>query len=48
MGQRSAEPAASQEVQNCVIDHPLFREAKLLSDKQGEYVHIAVPVINEN
>lgn len=48
MGQKSAEPAESREVQSCVIDHPLFREARLLSDKQGEYIQIAVPVINEN
>ena len=48
MGQRSAEPAASEEAQSCVIDHPLFREARLLNDKQGEYIQIAVPVINEN
>lgn len=49
MGQRSAEPnAAVEEAPSCTIDHPLFREARLLNDKQGEYIQIAVPVINEN
>lgn len=47
MGQRSAEPAANEE-QACIIDHPLFREARLFNDKQGEYIQISVPVINEN
>jgi hypothetical protein len=30
-----------------VIDHPRFRQARLLTDKQGESIQIAVPVMGE-
>lgn len=30
-----------------MIDHPRFRQARLLSDKQGECIQISVAVMNE-
>jgi hypothetical protein len=49
MGQKSSSANTPQEEQPpCVIDHPLFKQAKLLNDKQGEYIQISVPVVNES
>jgi serine/threonine protein kinase len=45
MGQK--QPAAQQAEPACVIDHPRFKQARLLTDKTGESIQISVPVVSE-
>lgn len=49
MGQKEIAPAQNtQDHSSCVIDHPRFREARLLNNSDGEFIQISVPVVNEN
>jgi hypothetical protein len=49
MGQKETTPAHNtQDHSSCAIDHPRFREAKLLNNSDGEFIQISVPVVNEN
>lgn len=48
MGARQPSPKREEDKNACSINHPRFGKARLLSNKNGEYLEISLPVVNES